>query len=115
MKNRRRLGLLLVAAAIVISIVLLRDPTWSTYRGLSGLDAALYVYVAVTVWREGSSQRRPMRIVAVALLAAFVVKLLVEGLRGTALFMPPGDAQTVVLSAHVAGALVGLWFACGGR
>ena len=112
-KDRRRLGLLLVAAALVISVVLLRDPTWSTYRGLSGVDAALYVYVAVTLWREGASQRRPMRVVALALLAAFVGKMIVEGLSGAAIFMAPGDAQTVVLSAHVSGALVGLWFACG--
>jgi rhomboid family GlyGly-CTERM serine protease len=111
-RDRRRLGLLLIAAATVISVVLLRDPTWSTYRGLSGLDAALYVYVAVTVWREGAGKRRPTRALAIALLAAFVVKLIVEGLSGAALFMPPGDARTVVVSAHVSGALVGLWFAC---
>jgi hypothetical protein len=78
-------------------------PALDRYRGLSGLDSALFVLLAVSLMRHGDSRR----VFAGAwALVGFLAKLAWEGVTGGALFVhDPGLAAVPV--AHLAGAMVG--------
>ena len=82
-------------------------PGLERYRGLSGLDSALFVLLAVSLMRRGDSRR----IFAGAwALVAFLAKLAWEGATGGTLFVHDAGLSAVPL-AHLAGALAG--FAAG--
>lgn len=92
------------AAAISLSLLLL-GPQWSSYRGLSGIDSALFTALATLLWLGGGRSERPLGAVALALFAA---KIACESITGVALFTPTVQGHDVVPLAHLAGAAVGL-------
>jgi rhomboid family GlyGly-CTERM serine protease len=93
------------AAALAVSLaVWWAMPGLDRYRGLSGLDSALFVLLAVSLVRDGDSRRL---LAGAGGLAAFLVKLAWEGATGGALFVHDAGLAPVPL-AHLAGALVGL-------
>jgi rhomboid family GlyGly-CTERM serine protease len=107
----RRCLVSLAAATLAIPAVLWTvQPGLETYRGLSGLDSALYVTGALALgqrlWAEG---RRSLGIAALASVAALAAKVAYELATGQTLFV---DAARVgfapVPLAHVTGALAGL-------
>ncbi len=114
--DRRRFGLCLVVSSVLISLsVISLQPEIDVYRGLSGLDSALLVLLAVSLIRAPGPAGWPIRIAALAMLAAFVGKIAFELLTGRALFVPDAAAGVVTVSlAHVVGAAVGLVLALTG-
>jgi rhomboid family GlyGly-CTERM serine protease len=112
-ERRGRAGFLgcTLAAALAISggLWLLR-PDVVAYRGLSGIDAAMFGAVATGMLRDAArSGRRGAAAVALAALAALGLKLAWELATGSALFVDAGAAgfQSLPL-AHAIGACVGV-------
>lgn len=95
--------------------VLLADPEIAIYRGLSGVDTALFAYVAaalgLTAARRGE---RRAAVWGVGLLCLIAVKILHEMGSGTCLFV---DAATFIplASAHLGGLLAGASYALAER
>ena len=107
----RRCLVSLAAATLAIPAVLWAlQPGLETYRGLSGLDSALYVTGALALgqrlWTEG---RRSLGMAAFASVAALAAKVAYELATGQTLFV---DAARLgfapVPLAHVTGGLVGM-------
>ena len=108
--SRPRFIVLGLVSAISISLmVLLGQPDLWTYRGLSGIDTALFVYLAcvqlANAWRQG---RWRSGLLPAVLLAGFGSKLLYELVTGSALFVDSQAAGfAVVVMAHTVGASAG--------
>ena len=83
-----------------------------TYRGLSGIDSALFALLAVTLFRDrlrlpGAGRRTGAAMIG-AVLAAFVAKLAYEFSTGASVFADSAAAGFVPSpTAHLAGAAVG--------
>lgn len=91
-RSRRAFHATLLAGIVIIPLaVMLLDPRIGSYRGLSGLDSALFALLVV------STRNR-------LLGAAFIAKLAYELITGGAVFV--GDV-TVVPIAHLTGAIIG--------
>lgn len=103
----RMLGALSAAALLIPAVVAAARPDLSSYRGLSGLDSALFALLLTALTREALMAGQRAR---VALLAGvgvlFLAKLLLE-LDGGGVFVRGGGFVTVP-EAHVAGACVGV-------
>ena len=103
-----------VIGAIVIPLALrLLQPGIRTYRGLSGIDSALFVLLAVTLLRERLTQREDgWRIWSGAIvlaLIAFVGKIVLELSTGTSVFANAASGGFVpVPLAHLAGGTAGM-------
>jgi rhomboid family GlyGly-CTERM serine protease len=83
-------------------------PQMQYYRGLSGLDAALYMLAGVTLlreWQFGSPLRKSA--LFILLLAALGAKVGYETLYGRTIFVQNMGGFVPVPIAHLAGALVG--------
>lgn len=95
--------------------VLLADPEIAVYRGLSGVDTALFAYVAAALGLT-AARRGERRAAAwgVGLLCLIAVKILHEMGSGTCLFV---DAATFIplASAHLGGLLAGASYALAER
>jgi rhomboid family GlyGly-CTERM serine protease len=103
-----------VLSAFSISLTLWFAAPWmATYRGLSGIDSALFALVAVRLAREAFVDRQWFKLGLVGIVAGgFVLKLGYEFASGSTLFVDSSaGGMTPVPLAHVVGALVGI--ACG--
>ena len=101
--SRARLVSLLALSASAVSTAVLFLTPLTAYRGLSGVDAALFVAVAIET-RIGA-----------AALGAFLLKVTIEVVTGRSIFvenLAPGVANVPL--AHLAGAAAAL-VAAGGR
>ena len=97
------------AAATSAGVWLLR-PDLAYYRGLSGIDCALFALVTVSLAREGFARRDwSAAALAAAALAGFAAKTVVELATGAPLFVDAAAAgfESVAL-AHALGAAVGV-------
>lgn len=106
----RRVLVTVAAAAIAIpAAVLMLQPEIETYRGLSGLDSALFVLVIADALRHSSRHDHGRLTTALALAAgvAFLLKLGYEVIAAEAVFVT-GDTFVPVPLAHLVGAAVGL-------
>lgn len=100
----------LLAAAIAISgAILLFQPEVVSYRGLSGLDSALFMLLAATLWRESRANgRRGLGGIALVAALAFLAKAGYEAATGATLFVDSANAEFIPLaSAHLVGGAVG--------
>jgi rhomboid family GlyGly-CTERM serine protease len=99
-RNRGAFQATLLASILVVPIAVLTfAPEVTTYRGLSGIDSALFALLLTMEWRRSW---------LVALCAAgFAMKLIFEMTTGATVFVS-GAAFAVVPVAHLAGAVVGL-------
>ena len=88
-------------------------PEVETYRGLSGIDSALFALLGLSLLRDAVTQRRWGGITAAgSLLIAFVGKTTFEVIAGTTMFVDSAAAGTVsVPLAHVIGAAFGGYLA----
>ena len=79
-------------------------------RGLSGIDTALFTYLAVVILANAVAHRQWVRcLISGVLFAGFAAKLLFEVVTGSTLFVDSDRAGFVVLTeAHVLGALAGI-------
>jgi rhomboid family GlyGly-CTERM serine protease len=96
--NRGAFRATLLASVVIVPIAVLAFSDVTTYRGLSGIDSALFGLLLVT-------ESRRSRIVALCGVA-FAAKMIFELKTGATLFVH-SDAFTAVPVAHIAGALVG--------
>ena len=102
------LGLSLFAIPLV---VVSRHPELEEFRGLSGVASAL---VAFVMWMRIAKSSGRIRLALLAVVVAFVGKLVFESANGTALFSgeiaslfaTTGEAH-VVVAAHAVGGLIG--------
>lgn len=112
--GRRATALALLGAALVIGLgVWLFQPHFSTYRGLSGLDSALYGLVCARLVAAGARARHGFSIVIGGLaLAGFALKCGAELTLGETIFTAGAAAgYAPVPLAHVIGLCVGIFAA----
>jgi len=97
------------AAALIPLALWLLSPDLERYRGLSGLDAALFVLLAAGLLRRdlAAGRRRSVALPA-ALLLAFAGKVVYEAATGATLFVDSAADFVPVPLAHLVGG------ACGG-
>jgi rhomboid family GlyGly-CTERM serine protease len=108
---RREFVVCVAGATLCIPLTLwVLLPHLSTYRGLSGIDSALFALLAVTHLRQALQEQHRGYIAALSLVClCFVAKVSYEGMTGGTLFV---NSQAVhmlpVPLAHGVGAVVGL-------
>jgi rhomboid family GlyGly-CTERM serine protease len=106
-RSPRRLLAAVASAALLIPAVLgISMPAMGSYRGLSGIDSALFVLAAVLVGREEQGMRRLPAVLAVA---GFLAKAVYESATGTALFAESAGSFVPAPLAHLAGGVCGLF------
>ena len=116
MRNPQRMRRCVVAAAGVVSMLVFCVFTdIDTYRGLSGIDTALFTLLAIELMRDARRQRSGMlAIVTGALLLGFVAKTAYEAVTGQAMFVNQQSAGFELLVwDHIVAAVVGTLFALG--
>ena len=111
----RRFIVLVVGSALAISGALVwLMPALQEYRGLSGIDSGLFVYLVAVLLRTAWPGRDGPRLaVGIVLLTAFTGKIGYEMATGTTLFVDSSGAGFVPLPlvhaiGGICGALVGL-------
>jgi len=105
-RNRGAFRATLLASVIVVPIAVLSFSNVTTYRGLSGIDSALFGFLLVSEWRRSR--------IAAFCGVAFAAKTIFEMSTGATVFVH-SDSFIAVPVAHVAGALVGAIVAIGQR
>ena len=110
---RRTLWTLGLSAVLIPVGAWIFYPQVLTYRGLSGLDSALFLLVALDLCRSATKDRQWATVVLVAaLLAGFMAKVLFEVTTGTTLFADSAFFVPLPL-AHLIGAQCGALAAAG--
>lgn len=103
------------ASAAVITVgVWLAQPQFATYRGLSGIDSALFGFVLANLFTTGFRERHGFSIAVGGLaIVGFAAKCTYELATGDTVFVEAGGAFAPVPLAHLlgmaAGAAVGLY------
>ncbi len=84
------------------------EPSLITYRGLSGIDSALFV-LATLLLRHQAKRHDEHRVANLQILALFLfgAKVAIEARTGQALFVQSTTGIRIVPIAHLAGALAG--------
>jgi rhomboid family GlyGly-CTERM serine protease len=104
---KRLLLALALSAALIPLAVWIVLPEMGAYRGLSGIDSALFTLVAVTVLKEEiAAGRRGMALAIVLVIAGFAGKIVFELVTGATLFADSSLFVPVPL-AHVVGGVCG--------
>lgn len=107
----RMLGCVAVSAFAITAAIAVLQPEIVTYRGLSGIDSALFVLVIGILIGEARRNRNHLRLSVLAVaIAGFLGKILVEAVTGNTLFAESQDFIPLPL-AHGVGAAVGVCFA----
>lgn len=110
-RNRLAYAACLGLSALLIPIgVLLLIPQMTLYRGLSGIDTALFTLLGVTLLRDAVQSRQRLAAATIsALFAAVVAKTGFDLWTGSTLFVDDAAAGfTPVPLAHILGVAVGL-------
>ena len=111
--GRRRLLAAVGLASLAVPLTLrLALPAVERYRGLSAIDSALFVLLAVLFLREELAAGRAEGWWGGLALAAFLGKLGWEAATGATLFAPAAGGAVPLPLAHLAGGLCGLVAAC---
>jgi rhomboid family GlyGly-CTERM serine protease len=111
MRNRQRMRLCTGAAAACVSLlVLLCFPEIETYRGLSGVDTALFTLLAIDLMRDARKRQQPLMAAAIGgLLVGFMAKTGYEAATGHAFFVDQTAAGFELLVwDHIVAAAVGV-------
>jgi rhomboid family GlyGly-CTERM serine protease len=98
-------------SAVLIPLVLAwATPDMTAYRGLSGIDSALFALLAVRVGHQAVAEKDGLKLgIAGVVAAGFAAKVGFELLTGTTLFVDSSAAgMTPVPLAHVVGGFIGL-------
>ena len=107
-RGRRRLMLCIVTSALAVSVAVhFAAPGVATYRGLSGIDSALFALLLLDLFREArvAGDRRAIWL-HTALGLAFSAKLVFEVWTGGSVFVS-AEAYDSVPLAHFVGAASG--------
>ena len=99
-----------LAAGLVSLFVFLAAPEITIYRGLSGIDSALFIASAITIHTRAKLRGdHLMGLIALGCILTITGKIIWEWTTGTPLFAR-GGGFTAVPQAHLAGAVAG-WIA----
>jgi rhomboid family GlyGly-CTERM serine protease len=115
-ERRSRVGFLIciLCAAIMIPKVLRTfQPGLSTYRGLSGIDSALFLRAALPIAADGHWKGRAKLLGPTTVIALFAAKLVYEQLSAAPVFAHSSGAFVPVPLAHLTGAIIGVLCYCG--
>ena len=106
--KRARWTLALSALTVSVGVVLFASDI-ETYRGLSGIDSALFTFLGVHLWRRNRQRGGANFAALLGLLsvALFIGKICFETTSGGSLFTP-NSAFVSVPIAHLVGGLTGL-------
>jgi rhomboid family GlyGly-CTERM serine protease len=110
MRDPRRMWLCVVAAAASVSMLVFSlFPDIEAYRGLSGIDTALFTLLAIDLLRDARQRRiRMLTAVSGGLLLGFISKTAYEAATGQAFFVDQQSAGFQLLVwDHVVAAMVG--------
>jgi rhomboid family GlyGly-CTERM serine protease len=112
-RSRRAFAAVVAGSALAIPAALwLFTPELTQYRGLSGIDSALFAAFFARLLRDAWRERSLLQAVVPALaLLGFVGKSAFELTTGATLFVSPTSIFTSVPVAHLVGAAVGLFIA----
>jgi rhomboid family GlyGly-CTERM serine protease len=107
--GRRSYLAFVASAALLVSLtVWIGLPRMELYRGLSGLDAGLYLMVLLIFLRNARTKNAPAAAACFTLLlTAFIVKVGYELVTGNTIFVNNGGTFVPVPAAHLAGAAAG--------
>jgi hypothetical protein len=106
---------LFLSALLIPAGVMLRHPEMETYRGLSGIDSALFgLIVADLLARRLVERNWKSAFWFSLLLVGLLAKMLVETLAGTNIFVSDTSFVPVPI-AHLIGAVIGLTIGFGGH
>jgi hypothetical protein len=114
LRSRRALAFNVIGSAAAISAALwLLHPEVAEYRGLSGIDSALFLNVALVLLFEAHNRRQALLSWALGLLlVGFTAKLGNEMASGATLFVDSSEAGFTPLPlVHAVGAAVGILLA----
>ncbi|WP_404422545.1 rhombosortase [Nibricoccus sp. IMCC34717] len=107
--RRAWLGAVLVGGVSISLAVWFGLPGMQAYRGLSGVDSALFAWIAFDLARLGWKARRWSALwLGGGALAALVGKAGYESVTGLLLFVDPGASFIPVPLAHAVGGLCGM-------
>jgi rhomboid family GlyGly-CTERM serine protease len=106
----RFLACVAVSAAIIPLSLCIAEPQMTTYRGLSGIDSALFAMLAARIGREAITDRNWSRLGLIGIVSAgFAAKVVYELVTGGTLFVDSSaGGMTPMPLAHVVGSLVGV-------
>jgi rhomboid family GlyGly-CTERM serine protease len=110
-RSRRALvGVLALSAAAISAAVWFGNPTMIQYRGLSGIDSALFTFVAAALVRDARRAGHSTALWAtVAMTVGFVGKIGYEVATGQTLFVDSSSAGFIPLPiAHAIGGAAGI-------
>jgi rhomboid family GlyGly-CTERM serine protease len=110
LRNPKRMRLCLVIGALAVSAtVVCFFPNVNQYRGLSGIDTALFTLLAVQLYSDARrDQNVPLTLATGGMLLGFVAKTAYEAIAGATIFVDDQTAGFVPLVwDHVAGAAAG--------
>jgi len=109
-RSRPLLAATLAASSLSISgAVVALQPEPATYRGLSGIDCALFAAFAMRSLADARAVGRRLHLLLSALaLFGLLAKLAAEHIRSAPLFVAPSSDFLPVPLAHLTGALAGL-------
>lgn len=106
-RSPNRLLACLAGAAVAVPLAVGLCRPEMVYRGLSGLDSALFTLLTILLLRERAGRGHPSGMVApLCMLLAFTAKVAYEYMSGGAIFVTDADMVPVPL-AHVVGGLIG--------
>ncbi len=109
LRNRRHFLGCVAGSALAVSLgVWWLQPQFSSYRGLSGVDSALFGYIAMDVLKLACDEgRRWPAFAAIVAMTLFLAKIVFELITGRALFVDSTAHFDPVPLAHLVGAVAG--------
>jgi hypothetical protein len=117
-RNPRQMRLCVGIGAVTVAMsVLCLFPSINLYRGLSGIDTALFTLLAIDLLYESWRERNPLQAWCTGgLLLALTAKIAYEAIGGQTIFVEHDAAGFVPLVwDHVAGAATGIVVAACGK
>jgi rhomboid family GlyGly-CTERM serine protease len=109
--RRKKIQVIAISIIAIPMMVILCLPGIQTYRGLSGIDSALFGLLAAHLIRENVQAKRRIGVIfTISLVIAFLLKLLIEMLYGVTVFADSAAGGFIpVPLAHLVGLLIGLY------
>ncbi len=106
--RRQFVGVVFGGALAIAAALWLAAPEFQFYRGLSGIDSALFAAFFAGLFRDAKRERSWLQAVVPAFaLVGFVGKSAYELATGATLFVASASAFTAVPLAHLVGAVAG--------
>ncbi|HEU4420493.1 MAG TPA: rhombosortase [Planctomycetota bacterium] len=104
----RFVGCVVVSALVISATLVVAQPELVLYRGLSGIDSALFAAVVVVLLRDAVATRKWQTASWLALaITALLAKIAFESVTGRCLFVDTTTFRPIPL-VHAVGAIVGV-------